>query len=215
MPDTPHAYGLPAQLRAATHRLHVQAERTGMMARIFHKQATRPGYALLLRNLLPAYQALEAGLEQHRHTPGVGRFARPEAYRAATLLADLEALGGNALPLLPSGQLYADCVTRAAQGDGAGLIGHTYTRTLGDLSGGQIMPRLLSKSLDLGEAELGFYRFAAIEDIALYKAGYHADIEQAEAEITNAAVVIEAAVLAFEMNIAVSDAVAAWDAGAV
>jgi heme oxygenase len=206
--------GLSAELRASTHALHVQAERTGMMARIFHSQATRRGYALFLRNLWPVYAALEAGLERHRATPGVGRFARPETYRTDELAADLAALEMGDLAMLPAGEAYAASVSQAAEGDGIGLIGHAYTRTLGDLSGGQIMRRLLGRSLDLGEATLGFYRFAGIDDMAAYKAGYHTDLDLAGAEIADPGRVVAAAVLAFRLNIDLSAAVAAMDAGA-
>jgi heme oxygenase len=36
---------------------------------------------------------------------------------------------------------------KAAEGDGTRLIAHAYTRYLGDLSGGQILQRLLARSL--------------------------------------------------------------------
>lgn len=193
------------------------AERSGMMARIFRKQATRVGYALFLRNLLPAYQALEHGLEQNRGCPGVCRFARPETYRSEALQADLHAMMGAdwaKLELLASGQAYAAHVRMAADGDGSGLIGHAYTRTLGDLSGGQMMQGLLATSLDLDARALGLYRFAGIDDIASYKAAYHADLNRAGTEIADPDVAISAAVVAFRMNIEVSAAVAEMDAGA-
>jgi heme oxygenase len=144
----------------------------------------------------------------------VGRFARPETYRSAELAADLAALGMDNLAMLPAGEAYAGCVRRAAEADGTALIGHAYTRTLGDLSGGQIMRRLLGRSLNLGDATLGFYHFGGIGDIAAYKAGYHAELDLAGTEIAEPGRVLEAAVLAFQLNIDVSAAVAAMDAGA-
>ena len=45
-------------------------------------RASRDGYALFLRNLLPAYQALEEGLERDRSDPGVEALAQPALYRA-------------------------------------------------------------------------------------------------------------------------------------
>ena len=209
--------GLAARLWAETKALHVQAERGGIMARILRGQASRDSYALLLRNLLPAYLALEHGLERHRDTPGVRRFARPETYRAASVVADLRALAGprweSSLALLPEGVRYGECVGEAAEGDGARLIAHAYTRYLGDLSGGQIMQKLLVKSLALTPEMLSFYRFAQIEDIAAFKAVYHADLDAAGQEIDSPGRVPAEGALAFRLNMAVSDAIAAIDQG--
>jgi heme oxygenase len=79
--------GLAKALRARTQDLHARVERAGMVRAILTGNASRPGYALLLRNLLPAYLALEAGLERHRAAlPGL---ACPDVYRAAAIAADL------------------------------------------------------------------------------------------------------------------------------
>eukprot|EP01037_Dinobryon_pediforme_P011483 gene11483-11579_t len=103
--------GFAARLWSATKALHVQAERSGMMARILRGQADREGYALLLRNLLPAYEAMERGLEAHARSASVGLFALPETYRAVALRDDLAAIAGAgweaALTLLPEAEAYA------------------------------------------------------------------------------------------------------------
>ena len=78
--------------------------------------------------------------------------------------ADLVALCGahwsQGIPLLAAGELYARRIAKAAEGDGTRLIAHAYTRYLGDLSGGQILQRLLARSLDLQPSELSFYDFS-------------------------------------------------------
>ena len=55
-----------------TKALHVEAERSGIIRELLRGSATRDGYILLLRNLLPAYQAMEKGLARHIKTPGLG-----------------------------------------------------------------------------------------------------------------------------------------------
>ena len=52
---------LSAQLWQRSKALHVQAERSGIIARILRGTASKAGYTLLMHNLLPAYRALEAG----------------------------------------------------------------------------------------------------------------------------------------------------------
>ena len=52
--------------------LHRDAERTGLIADMLHGRADRRGYVLLLRNLQPAYKALERGLDAHRESAILG-----------------------------------------------------------------------------------------------------------------------------------------------
>src|SRR5215467_12155675 len=76
-------------LRERTRDLHTRAERSGIIADILQARATREGYALLLRNLLPVYQSLEQQLARHAGSPQVGPVVRPELERSAAIAADL------------------------------------------------------------------------------------------------------------------------------
>jgi heme oxygenase len=206
---------LSTSLRMSTDALHRRAEKSGVIADMLGGRASRLAYALFLRNLLPAYRAMEIGLENHRLTPGVGQMARPEVYRASALESDLIALEGRdwreALPLLDAGARYAACLATAAQGDGVALLGHAYVRYLGDLSGGQILKRTLAKSLNISPAALSFYDFPDIRDVGIYKNCFRNALNRATGDADRRRVV-EAAVLAFKMNVAVSEAV--WLAAA-
>jgi heme oxygenase (biliverdin-producing, ferredoxin) len=205
------ASDLSNALRERTQALHTRAERSGIINDVLCGKVSRYGYALLLRNLLPAYRHMEAGLEQHRQTPGVRAFARREVYRAQALEADLQALYGiewaGSLALLPAGEQYGLRVTAAAQGDGAQLIGHAYARYLGDLSGGQILRRLLARAPGLRSHELSFYDFPDIGDAGVFKRSYRNALDQVAAEIADTESVLLGAMAAFELNIAVSEAV--------
>ncbi len=200
---------LSARLWARTKALHVQAERSGYLARLLRGEGNRLGYAMLLHNLLPVYQALEKGLARHAGEPGVGRLALPQVWRVAALRADLATLGVPELPALPAATSYAAGVAATAEGDGAGLIGHAYTRTMGDLSGGQILRRLLGESLQLGPDALSFYHFPAIADVVAFKSFYRDEIDAAEGEIGDPEVVLMGAEAAFRHNIALSEAIEA------
>jgi heme oxygenase len=202
---------LSAMLRHATADLHMRAERSGIVQTIMRGRATRARYALFLRNLLPAYAALEAGLLAKRDRPGVRRVALPELFRTDAIISDLAALSGDGweaeLALLPSGAAYASQVARATEGDGAGLIGHAYARYLGDLSGAQFMKRSLMRSLGLEREMLGFYDFPAIPDVDAFKSAYRAALDDAAGEIGDTTIVVAAAQQAFACNIAISEAV--------
>lgn len=200
-------------MRERTRALHGQAERSGIIAAILRGQADRAGYGLLLRNLLPVYQALEAGLERHRATPGVGLLAEPAVFRARAIVRDLDHLylddWCEGLPVLPSAERYRAAVADAARGDGIRLIAHAYVRYLGDLSGGRMMRGLVARSLRLPDEALGFYAFPDIADPDRFKGDYRRAIDRAGRVIGDAGAVVEEAARAFRLNIDLSEAVAA------
>ena len=204
-------FSVVTALYLRTKTLHVEAERTGIIRDLLRGEASREGYVLLLRNLLPAYQAMELGLERHHGSSGLGPLARYRLDRAGAIESDLTELHGKRwsrdIPLLEPARRYADRVVTAAEGDGARLIAHAYTRYLGDLSGGQILQRLLARSLELRPSELGFYEFPRFSDLDKLKADYRKALDRAGAGIPDPDAVIEEGALAFSHNIAVSCAV--------
>jgi heme oxygenase (biliverdin-producing, ferredoxin) len=206
-------------MRERTHSLHARAERSGIVNDVLRSKASRFGYALLLRNLLPAYQQLEAGLEAHRLSPAVRAASCRELYRAPALASDLAEIAGhdweNALPLLAAGEQYGRCVAVAAKGDGTRLIAHAYTRYMGDLNGGQVMKRLLARSPGLRQQELSFYDFPQIEETEVFKKSYRLGLDDSATLIADIDAVVGEAVTAFELNIAVSEAVQQASAAAV
>jgi heme oxygenase (biliverdin-producing, ferredoxin) len=211
--ETLAAPGLAAALRQRTAALHERAERSGIVRHLLEGTASRAGYAMLLRNLWPAYVALEAALERMREAPGVRQVARRELYRAQALAADLHALGGpswaSAWPELEAARRYARCVEAAAEGDGARLVAHAYVRHLGDLSGGRILRERLRHAPGIGDGALAFLTFPGIADPQVRRAEYRRDLDRAGEEIAGMERVVEEAATAFAINIDLSEAVQA------
>jgi heme oxygenase len=205
--------GLSERLREATRSLHVEAERSGIIGELLRGGGNRGAYALLLRNLVPAYRRMEQGLDRHSNSPYIGSMARRELYRAPALESDLDELAGagwrETLLLLPAGERYARRVAVAGEGDGVRLIAHAYTRYLGDLSGGQIIKRLLAKSLGLDAGMLTFYDFPGIPDVSAFKTEFRSAIDEAVVESVNIADVIDEAEVGFRLTIELSEAVLA------
>lgn len=200
------------RLREATRDHHGRAERTGFVREMLRGGASREGYALFARNLLPAYVAMERDIERLASSPVLGLLAHPPVYRAASLEADLEGLAGpswrQSLPVLAAARRYAERIAMvAADGNGERLVAHAYVRYMGDLNGGQVLARLLAKNLGLDTAMLSFYAFPAIGDLGAFKASYRDWIDAAGEEIEDVDAVIDEAAEAFELNIAVSNAV--------
>jgi heme oxygenase (biliverdin-producing, ferredoxin) len=190
-------------LRERTRELHTQAERSGIIADILQGRATRDGYALMLRNLLRVYHELEQQLARYAASRLVGPIVRPELARTSAIEADLQffSVEKSALPVLMATEKYVDAIVKASRGDGGRLIAHAYARYLGDLSGGQIVKRLLARSLDLPAPALSFYDFPAIADIATFKSEYRAAIDLAGDESEDFDAIVEEGALAFELNI--------------
>ena len=205
----PQANGLAASLALRTQALHRRAERSGIVQDILRGQVSRDAYALYLRNLLPAYQAMEDGLRALRLAPGVREIAFPGLFRSDAILHDLGSLGGRdwaaSLPLLAEGAGYAARVADAA-GDGARLIGHAYTRQLGDLSGAPMLARSLTRTLGLGAEAMAFFAFPNVADPARLRDEYRAGLDRAGLELAPDGVIDEA-LAAFGCNIVLSDAI--------
>ncbi|NJO37504.1 MAG: biliverdin-producing heme oxygenase [Rhizobiales bacterium] len=205
------ASGLATRLRLETQALHAEAERSGYVQEILKRRASRGGYALFLRNLLPAYQAMEQALARHARDPVLEHFVWPPLFRSESMGADLEALAGarwiQILPLLPEGQAYADRIEKIGTAKPARLIGHAYVRYIGDLSGGQIVQRILSAAPGLAPAMLGFYDFPGIADAGAYKEGFRRSLDQVGEGGGDVDDIVDEAKLAFRLNIGLSTAV--------
>ena len=205
--------GFAAMMRDGTKVVHREAERAGFIADLIRNRVTRHGYALFLRNLVPAYDALEHALAEHADLPILAAFADPNLRRLPSLILGIEAIEGigwaGTLPLLPAAKTYADAIRDAASGTGLRLVAQAYARYLGDLSGGQILKPLLSRTLGLGPDALGFYDFPGIGDLDAPKTAMRAALDTIAPDGPDASLLIEEANEAFRHNIAVSEAVQA------
>lgn len=203
--------GLADLLRERTRAAHTRAECSGIVQDLLRGEATRGGYALYLRNLLPAYAALEGAIEHRRAEPAVAPLAIPAVYRMQAIEADLAALSGpgwqRKLPLLPEGAAYAERIARIAREEPARLIAHAYTRYLGDLNGGQVLKALLARTLGLSATALTFHEFPSAGNLAALKLDLRAAIDRAGREAADVAAVVEEGERAFGCNIDVSIAV--------
>lgn len=204
---------LVARLRQRTHALHTVAERSGFVSEIVRGRGNRDGYVLFLRNLLPAYEQLESGLERHRDSRALAGVAWAALARSPAIEHDLSTLAGpgwrRSVSVLPSATAYASHVSAAASGNGERLIAHAYVRYMGDLSGGQTLKRVLARSLGLGPESMSFYDFPSIPDLARFKSEFRAAVDAAGAGLVNGRDVLDEAAVAFQLNIDLSEAVQA------
>jgi heme oxygenase len=206
------AAGLVSRMRARTRDLHREAERSGILRELLQRRADLAGYALLLRNLYPVYLAMEAGLLIHFRARGVRHITVHDLQRRDALASDLGAIVGGdwetRLPVLPAAAVYATRIANAAQRMPGTLIAHAYVRYLGDLSGGQVLRRLVSETLGLGPEALSFYDFGSDRATESRVVTYLAAIDAAGRDLApRMDVIVEEAAEAFRCNIMVSEAV--------
>ena len=136
------------------------------MAELIHGRLPRERYSALLRNLHAVYAALEAALQRQPAHAAWARVDDPAKLRRTALEADLCTLQGPAwadeLPLMPSAQAYAARLQQCAVSASAALVAHVYTRSLGDLHGGQILRQRVARMLDLPDSRgTAFYDFGS------------------------------------------------------
>ncbi len=140
-------------LREGAQTAHTAAENTAFMKCLLQEIVPQDPLRRLLANLYGVYSALEAALYYHRQDPAVSAIYFPELNRADALARDLAFHYGKELRShpqpSPAGQAYRDRIRLVSATDPILLIAHSYTRYLGDLSGGQGLKAILRNALNL------------------------------------------------------------------
>lgn len=155
---------LAERLKSETRTLHTEAERSVFMGVLLRGKMEQAAYCALLRNLHAIYAAMEPALVRHAAHPAIAPvFAAPLA-RAQALAADLDALHGPgwgaALAVQPSGTQYVLRLQQIEAHEPELLLAHAYVRYLGDLSGGQMLSRIVAQSMGLAAGQgTAFYDF--------------------------------------------------------
>lgn len=168
-PTRPDHVTLTAALKHGTAELHREAESAAFMRGLLQGRVSLRGYCTLLRNLLPAYQALETGLASHATDPALAEIPWKDLARSDALRSDLLQLAGEQwerLDVAPAARRYAERIIERASVDPRTLAAHAYVRYLGDLSGGQILCRSAARAFGLdGGIGLAFYGFPRSADV--------------------------------------------------
>lgn len=198
------------RVREHTRELHRDAERSGFVRGMLAGQIERPRYVLWLRNLHGVYSALEQALATPEGQMHAGPFADTLLFRTPALAEDLLALAGPGwvqLPQVPEAHSYADTILAARMS--SRLLGHAYTRYLGDLSGGQLLSGLMAKHLGLPADALRYYAFPGIADIPAYRTSLRERMDAALQEASAMQDALRGAGEGFEASIALSRAIGA------
>ena len=200
--ETAMSIPITERLRDATRALHTEVERAGVMRLLLRGQLERAAYCRLLRNLHAIYAALETCLAQHARDPGLAALRCEPLFRSDALSEDLNFLHGanwaEAIPLTAAATQYADHLRALAALAPLKLGAHAYVRYLGDLSGGQMLKRIVAKSLDLSpDLGVNFYDFGSVEAVAKKAKEFRAGLDLMADDEANAQALVDEACDAF------------------
>ena len=201
------AVALAGQLREGTKKSHTMAENTGFVACFLKGVVEKTSYRKLIGDLYFVYKAMEEEIDrlvQEDH-PVIKHIGFKELFRRQTLEKDLEFYYGNnwldQIKISDSAQSYVNRIRLVANESPELLVGHHYTRYIGDLSGGQILKKIAKKALNLrGDDGLNFYEFKLIEDEKLFKKSYSETLNKLPIDQKIADNIIEEANEAFAYN---------------
>ncbi len=155
---------LSTLLREHTAAAHRRVEGTPFVRALIAGRLDRAAYGLLLRSLHEIYAALETGLTAQAGHPALAPLQASAFFRRDALAGDLAFLCGESWPTRlhaqPESLAYAHHLHGLACERPELLAAHAYVRYLGDLSGGQILRRVVARSLDLPDGPgTRFYAF--------------------------------------------------------
>ena len=198
------------QLKEGTKKSHSAAENTSFVKSFLKGVVNKESYRGLISDFYFVYSALEEELTKLHDHPVVGGLDLPELRRKIALEMDLRYYYGPIWRSLikPSEacEKYVNRIREVAKNEPELLVGHHYTRYLGDLSGGQILKGIAEKAMELGNGQgLKFYEFESIDDSKEYKKGYREMLNTLSIDQHQADAIIVEANYAFRLNMYMFD----------
>ena len=198
------------QLKEGTKKSHSAAENTSFVKSFLKGVVNKESYRGLISDFYFVYTALEEEVNKLQDHPVVGCLDLPDLRRKLALEMDVRYYYGPIWRSLikPSEacERYVNRIREVAKNEPELLVGHHYTRYLGDLSGGQILKGIAEKAMELGNGQgLKFYEFEKIEDPKAYKAGYRGILNSLPIDQHQADAIIVEANYAFRLNMYMFD----------
>lgn len=196
---------LASKLRVGTKKAHTMAENVGFVKCFLKGVVEKSSYRKLVGNFYFIYSAMEEEMEKHQNHPIVSKINFPQLNRKQTLEEDLSYYYGfnwrEQIQLSPAGEAYVQRIREISATEPELLIAHSYTRYLGDLSGGQILKNIAVTAMNLGEGQgTAFYEFAEITDEKEFKANYRQTLDELPIDEATADRIVDEANAAFGMN---------------
>lgn len=206
---------LSTVLRQATWGAHEEVESGPLEDALAKGRLAVEVYADLLAQSWAVYRAIEALAARVAPDPVAGPFVRPEVFRTDHVERDLAHYWGPAwrqrVDLLPETWFYVQRIESVAASDPLAWIAHSYTRYLADLSGGLLIDKAITTAYDLKQDGRWLYAFDLGEGVSpkTWKNAYRQLLNVLDLDIASAVRLVEEALVAYQCNIAVNDALIA------
>jgi len=215
---------LAAELKTGTKRSHTAAENTKFVGSFLRGVVSEQNYRTLIKDFYFVYSAIEEEMERLADDEFLKPIYFKELNRLNFLKMDLRYYYGPnwMMEVKPSEACiqYVERIHEVAEKDPYLLVGHHYTRYLGDLSGGQILRNIAEKALDLPKGEgLHFYEFPKIDDKKAFKTKYREGLDKVTTDTSKINDIIAEANYAFRLNMYMFDELSgdskdAWNSAA-
>ena len=201
------ALAFARQLREGTKKSHTMAENTGFISCFLKGVVDKSSYRNLLADLYFVYSAMEEEIEKlcENSHPIISPIGFKELFRKKKLEQDLSFYFGSnwselVKPSKPAVE-YEARIREIAKDNPELLIGHHYSRYIGDLSGGQLLKTITKKAMNLpGDDGLSFYIFEEISDEKEFKIKYRNTLDNLPIDQKIADSIIEEANRSFKYN---------------
>ncbi len=195
---------LATMLREGTKKSHTMAENVGFVKCFLKGVVEKNSYRKLVTNLYFVYSAMEEEMERLKDHPIVSKIYFSELNRQTSLEKDLQYYYGanwkNEIAITSAGEAYVERIHAIANSEPELLVAHSYTRYLGDLSGGQILKKIAQKGMNLNGKGTAFYEFEDISDEKEFKNKYRQALNDLPVDLDTANQIVDEANSAFGMN---------------
>ncbi|MEM9772893.1 MAG: heme oxygenase (biliverdin-producing) [Cyanobacteria bacterium P01_D01_bin.73] len=196
---------LAAKLREGTQEVHTMAENMGFIKCFLKGVVEKKSYRKLVSNFYYIYSAMEEEMDRHKDHPVVSKIYFPELHRKESLEKDMAYYFGanwqETTQPSPAATEYIARIREIGNNSPELLVSHSYTRYIGDLSGGQILKKITVNAMGLAEGEgTAFYEFETITDEKAFKDNYRASLDSAPVDDGLAEAIVQEAKDAFGMN---------------
>jgi len=194
------------KIKKDTSKSHSMAENTGFVTNFLAGVVSKDSYKQLIADFYFIYTALEEQVEKFKDDPFIAPIAFDELKRVPALEKDCEFYWGeNWRNTISPTDACKNYVKRVKKINAKFLVGHHYTRYLGDLSGGQILKNIANKSMNLNGEGLAFYEFEGIPNPGNFKNRYRTALDNLPITWSDGELIINEANYAFKLNMDVFD----------
>ncbi|WP_144713558.1 heme oxygenase (biliverdin-producing) [Curtobacterium pusillum] len=170
-------------LRQRARRAQRPSAGDGFMQDLLGGRCDVAEYAALLGQYAFVYAALERAAERMADHPVAAPFVTARLTRMPAIRADLEYLVGpdwqELVCPLPATTAYVRRLNEVAAQWPGGFVAHHYTRSLGDLSGGRAIGRVLADQFGFETNGILFFIFDQVADPSAFEDTYRAQLDAA------------------------------------